>query len=222
MSASWIAPVVSRWYRFDWQYAVDISRIPVLSEAALIISVTPVVLSIAHTPFATMIGLTTPVPLWLFWGASVAFVFAFGLVYAACPKFIREYRDFGQYATRKHSHRWILWEFYNNVESLSGWENIVRETSAKLLSCNASTVDSTVVEKLGPEFAGESKVTRIFKPVNIDRDLYLPLHIDGKKLVLAMCEKDPDLAEKEKELFWILYTQAATERTIWRTLFWVL
>jgi hypothetical protein len=50
----------------------------------------------------------------------------------------------------------------------------------------------------------------------------LPLHIDGKKLVLAMREKDPELPQKEKELFWILYSQAAKERPVWRTLFWVL
>lgn len=220
---SWIPPVVSRWYRFDWQYATDISRIPVLSEAALIISITPIVLSLSRSFFPRLAGLDTiPIPLWLFWGASVAFVFAVALLYLACPRFIREYRDFGQYAARQHSHRWILWEFYNNIESLSGWENIVRETSAKLLSTDIESVPPALIEKFGQEFAAASRVARVFTPVNIDRDLYLPMHIDGKKFVLAMREQDTELPQKEKELFWILYSQAAKERPIFRAIYWIL
>jgi len=38
-------PMVSRWFRFDWQYAVDVSHIPVLQFASIVIAVTPIVLS---------------------------------------------------------------------------------------------------------------------------------------------------------------------------------
>lgn len=54
------------------------------------------------------------------------------------------------------------------------------------------------------------------------RDIYLPIHADGQKIVLAMLEKDPELAGKEKELFWILYSQAAKERDVTRIVYWLL
>ncbi len=218
-----VPPAVSRWYRWDWQFALDVSRLPVLSEAALFISITPIVISVSQTIFPSLrISESIPVPLWLFWGASVAFVFAWVLLYFACPKFIQEYRDFGQYASRQHSHRWIVWEFYNNLRSLSGWENVVRETSPKGLTVEAEQLATNVTERFSSEFATPTNKVQVFTPVNIDRDIYLPIHIDGKRLVLFMKEKDPELSEKEKELFWILYTQAAKERLFWRILFWVL
>jgi hypothetical protein len=63
---------------------------------------------------------------------------------------------------------------------------------------------------------------QVFKPINIKRDIYLPIYCDGKEWVLSLQEDDQKLAEKEKELFWILYTQAAKERPCWRFCFWVL
>src|SRR6266851_6800683 len=208
---TFVPPTVSRWYRYDWQYAVDVSSVSLLQEAALLISLTPIIISISRAIFPSL-GLadTIPVPLWLLWAASVAFVFAWGLLYLACPKFIREYRDFGQYALRQHSHRWIVWEFYNNLESLSGWESIVRETSPKGLTTEIKHLPKDLVERLGADFAAPAtEVLRVFKPVNIDRDIYLPIDVDGKKIVLPMIENDPALRQKERELFWILYTQAA-------------
>ena len=217
-------PVVSRWYRYDWQYAVDICSFSLLKEAALLISLTPVIISISASIFPSLRAVDTiPIPLWLFWGASVAFVLAWAVVYFRCPKFIREYRDFGQYSLRKHSHRWIVWEFYNNLESLSGWQNIVRETGSKGLSTDLKQLSPSIVKQLGSEFAAlPTMELKVFKPININRDIFLPIHVDGQKLVLPMEESDPLLEQKEKELFWILYTQAAKERQFSRIVFWIL
>jgi hypothetical protein len=195
-----------------------------LKEAALFISLTPIIISISKILFPSLTtAKSIPIPLWLFWGASVAFVFAWALLYIAGPKFVREYRDFGQYAARQHSHRWIVWEFYNNLKSLSGWENVVRETSPKGLAIEIHHLSKEVLEQLGADFAAPAtEKLQVFRPVNIDRDIYLPMHVDGEKVVLPMLEKDPELREKEKELFWILYTQAAKEKPFWRTVFWIL
>ncbi len=221
---TFVPPAVSRWYRYDWQYAVDVSSVSLLQEAALLISLTPIIISISSTVFPSLRGMDSiPVPLWLLWGASVAFVLAWGLLYLTCPKFIREYRDFGHYALRQHSHRWIVWEFYNNLESLSGWESVVRETSPKGLTTEIEHLPEDLIQRLGADFAvPATEQLRVFRPVNIDRDIYLPIHIDGKKLVLPMVENDPALRQKEKELFWILYTQAAKERPVSRTIYWIL
>src|SRR5712692_5010163 len=192
---TFIPPGVSRWYRYDWQYAVDVSSASLLQEAALLISLTPIIISISKAIFPSLgVVDSIPVPLWLLWGASVAFVFAWALLYLTCPKFIREYRDFGQYALRQHSHRWIVWEFYNNLESLSGWESIVRETSPKGLTTEATQLPKDLIARLGADFAAAATgQLKVFKPVNIHRDIYLPIHADGKQLVLPMLENDPAL-----------------------------
>ena len=213
---------MSRWYRNDWQYAVDVSRIPLLRPAAFIISLTPTVISVSETLLPSLLG-TIPVTLWLLWGASVAFVLAWAVLYLACLKFIREYRDFGQYVHRQHSHRWIVWEFYHNLDSLRGWQGIVRETLPKGLTTEVQHLDAGAVSNFGAEFSAlPINEVRAFRPVNVGRDIYLPIHCDDKKLVLAMYEDDPKLTQKEKELFWILYSQAAKERPVWRTIYWVL
>jgi hypothetical protein len=51
---------------------------------------------------------------------------------------------------------------------------------------------------------------------------YLPIYLDNQKIVLLLEEDDKKLFEKEKELFWILYTQAVKEKFFARIIFWVL
>jgi hypothetical protein len=217
-------PGVSRWYRWDWQYASDLSKIPFVQEAALLISITPALAFLASAALPKMNGLgSSSFPVWMLWSAAMAFVFARLLYYVACPKFVQEYRDFGQYAARQHSHRWIVWEFYHNLQLLSGWRQIVKETSPKGLTIDIGQLPKDVAQRLASEFGGTSpEDLKIFSPVNIDRDIYLPIYADGKKLTLGMREADPDLPQKEKELFWILYSQAVKERPIVRGLYWIL
>lgn len=217
-----VPPVVSRWYRFDWQYAVDVSKIPVLQMASLIIAVMPFLLS--SKAFLAAIGGSIPLALWLLWPASIAFVFAWAMVNLACPKFIREYRDYGQFKARGHSHRWIVWEFYNNLESLAGWKGIVRETFSKGITCNVEDLKDEEARKALAHFPEQTEddSVQVFTPINVKRDIYLPIHCDGKQWVLSLQEEDPKLESKERELFWILYSQAAKERPVRRTLFWIL
>ena len=72
------------------------------------------------------------------------------------------------------------------------------------------------------EFAGAFPISesRVFEPINLDRDIYLPLVDKGERRFLALTEKDPDLVVKEKELFWILFTPMASQQPTARTLFW--
>ncbi|MFN7137763.1 MAG: hypothetical protein ACK4UN_00325 [Limisphaerales bacterium] len=217
-----IPPAVSRWYRYDWQYAVDVSRIRVLPTASLIIALMPMALSFKSV--LDLFGGTIPLSLWLLWPASITFVSAWTLVFAVCPKFVREYRDFGEFKKRQHSHRWIVWEFYNNLESLAGWKTIVRESFLKGIARESEEItDQDAREALAkfPQQTEDDSV-QVFPPINVKRDIYLPIYCDGKKWVLFLQEDDPKIEQKEKELFWILYSQAAKERPIWRTIFWVL
>lgn len=217
-------PGVSRWYRYDWQFAADLNKIPFVQEAAFLISITPVIAFVAGAISSKFepSGHSSPL-LWMIWSAAMAFVLARILYYFACPKFIWEYRDFGAYSSRQHSHRWIVWEFYHNLRSLPGWKRIVDEVSPKGLTVEVGQLPREIAQRLDAVFGnpGTSDL-RVLAPVNIERDIYLPIIARGKKLVLPMQEADPDLPKKEKELFWILYSQAAKERPILRTVYWLL
>ena len=62
----------------------------------------------------------------------------------------------------------------------------------------------------------------VLHPLNIGRDLYLPAHCDGQRVLIFLQEDDPKLSQKEKELFWILFTKTTKERPSSRLAFWLL
>ena len=215
------SPKVSRLYRFDWQYAIDRSRLPFLRPASLIIGFMPLIKEGIRTVF----GSTTELPfsIWIYWIAAISFLISWTILTISCPQFLLEYRDFGQYKKRKHSHRWIVWEFYNIIKSLKGWKTITQETLHKKISFKCSSPANHLCRRLSPLFFKELDPDSIdvFYPINEGRDIYLPINLYGEKVVLSLQEEDPELAEKEKELFWILYTQAAKEKKAQRVAFWI-
>jgi hypothetical protein len=81
-------------------------------------------------------------------------------------------------------------------------------------------VPETIAKQIVFPEAGCGAVS-VSQPVNISRDIYLPICCDGKQQVLAMEESDQLLMQKEKELFWILYTQAVKEKRVIRFIFWI-
>mgnify|MGYP000846217707 CR=1 FL=1 len=212
-SKEYSPPKVSRWYRFDWQYAADISKVTSLQTASFIIVV---------VPLALQFRLDLPANLWLMWLSAVFFVLSLVIMNLWGPKFVREYRDYGQYSSRNHSHRWIVWEFYNNVTLLSGWKTIIEETLHKGISFYADTQLAYCEYKCAPLFAHSDSTNelQLHYPENVDRDIYLPISFYGKRVILMLQEDDPKLKEKEKELFWILYSQAAKEKEVARKFYW--
>jgi hypothetical protein len=212
---NYVPPKVNRWYRYDWQYAVDISKTNSLIFASLVLLIVPLVLRTEYE---------IPLNVWLLWVSSAAFVASLIILNLRCPKFVKEYRDFGQYQQRQHSHRFIVWEFYGNLKSLRGWKTIVQETLAKKVSIDEN--HPTYLEEINKIPAFRDEVINeddviIQYPVNIDRDIYLPIGLYGKKILLLMKEDEAKLKEKEKELYWILYSCAVKERTFWRILYWI-
>jgi hypothetical protein len=107
--------------------------------------------------------------------------------------------------------------------SLQRWRTIVQETLAKGISVDSRISSLDMNEyALCPVFPPAPALDSIgvFEPVNANRDIYMPMHCFGKRLVLVLQESDPKLREKEKELFWILYTEAAKERPGYRAVYW--
>lgn len=208
---------VSKYYFYDWQYAAGIAG----STGVLLIPVLFLLLSsIIDVQKAGLLVIPRPLAF-----AAVVFVDALLCVYLFCPRFIREYRDFGQYRAKIHSHRWIVWEFYNNLSTLAGWGQIVKETVAKGISQELSQFPDGEIKialtTIMESNQGEDTIT-IYKPQNFNRDIYLPIQLEDQKVILFLEEDDPKLPEKEKELFWILFSQAAKEKPYARVMFWIL
>jgi hypothetical protein len=158
---------------------------------------------------------------WLLWTASIFFIVGYSILKLRAPSFIQEYQFYSQYESRGHSHRWIVWQFSDNLQSLSGWEYIVRETKEKFISLPCDSMIDLKVCRLCPIFGSPQKVPiEVLPPVLVARDIYLPIRVGDERLVLPMQESDPWLSLKQKELFWILLTQCAKERPIARTFVW--
>lgn len=210
-------PLVQKGYRKDWQFAIDISRAPVLRPATLLIAAAPIMFDLSSAVGLEVQGLT------LTWLASVAFIIAWVVLRVRCPQFLQEYRDYGAYDSRGHSHRFIIWEFYHNLVSLTAWSDVLKETRPKLLV----ETEEQVPDKVRLEFAEtpsprSSKGVRAHTPIFDGRDLYLPIVDDEGTCFLALREEDPRLRSKEKELFWILFTASAKENPGSRMAFWCL
>ena len=209
-----------RRYRFDWQYAVDRSRLPLVSQASATIAAMPALVNAGL--FGSLFRSPVSPAIWLAWLSAVLFLISYAIVKLRCPRFVQEYRDFGEYLGREHSHRWIVWEIYNNIERLKGWQKLIKECRDKNVAADIDDLNSEERSEVQKSFAGESASdVTLYKPVNVNRDLFLPVASNSEKLAIFLREKDTELEEKEKEIFWILYSQAVKERPLSRFIFWV-
>jgi len=116
-----------------------------------------------------------------------------------------------------------VWEIYHNINSLRGKKNVLEEVASKGLTESLSAYPELSF-KIEERFESESENEEIavLAPEIVGRDIYLPIKDGGEKFLLALKERDPELPQKEKELFWILYSQATKERHIARFIYWVL
>ena len=214
MASQYIPPKVNRTYRYDWQYAIDISKNSSLQFASFILFLMP--LTLQH-------NIPIPTNLWLLWFSAVSYVVSLLIITFIAPKFVKEYRDFGDYLKRNHSHRWIVWEFHSTIKSFQRWKTILEETKRKNLSLSIESLHDSEKATMN-DFANKettTESTEIFEPINLNRDIYMPVIIEGQKSVLLLKEDDCKIKEKEKELFWILFSQAVKEKPIWRTIYWI-
>ncbi len=217
-----VPQMVSRFYTLDWQFATRVGHLSLLRSAALVISAMPIVIELSRGAF----GVSWPIPLSLrlTWISSVVYLGCWLVLYLRCPKFIKQYRDYGEFVQKQHSHRWILWEFYNNRQLITSLPRLISEALQKGVAVRAEKIDEPTVYACCPVYPKDAFITAhgIYPPVNVNRDLIVPVVLDRERIVLALQETDPNLAQKEKELFWILLTQLTKERPKSRILFWIL
>jgi hypothetical protein len=207
---------VSPYFWLDWNYALKVARLPALRPASIIISLMPVLAGIMDL-------LSVVIPnLWVLWTASIFFLVGYAILKVRAPRFIQEYQFYSQYESCGHSHRWIVWQFHLNLHSLSRWQHVVRETKEKLLSLPCESTYDFKVCRLCPVFSwSQAQLIQVAPPIQVERDIYLPIRVGKEKLVLPMQENDPELSFKQKELFWVLLTQCAKERPVARALVWL-
>ena len=206
---------VSKYFRQDWQFALRIAQFPFLRQASLIIAIVPFLQTILprlHLHYDN---------LWVLWLASVAFLIGYGLLQWRIPAFIKHHRDFGQYDQQKHSHRWIVWEFFHAEKYLPRWQTVLEETIFKQLAYSADSLIDFDVCRASPIFPSATGARiESFPPVNANRDIYLPFLVNGRKYILPMQETDPELSNKQREPFWILFSGCASanpksRRAVW-------
>lgn len=203
---------VSRWYNLDWQYVLKVGRTPALKPTAIIIAVAPIVGNIGQVTSISATGF------WLMWGASVSSLVAFIIAFFACPRIIREDETYEDYEKKGHSHRWLVWLFYRNLESFPRPRAQLRELIHKQIAARCDEVGGVAVVPIMPAVAPDGE--RAQKPVNANRDLYMGFWRKRKRYVLTLEEDDPKLAEKSKELFWIIWSALLPSRPAWRFSVW--
>lgn len=268
----YIPPTVSERFRYDWQFAVDMSKLPLLRPASIVIGFMPLITRASQPIFGVHVA-HIPQSAWVMWWSSVFFIGSWLIIRIRCPHLIQQYRHYGEYSKENHSHRWIVWLFYNSTKSLRSWtilpevkllaasrwlknkfksifgivstncnetspdlfSRILEETYAKGISVRVNDFGPQDVMRICPymvkkEASGQSMPfdsptnkteSLAYYPINHQRDIYVPIHCNGERRVLMMLEDDPELAAKEKELFWILYTELTKQSPISRFFFWL-
>ena len=212
-----VPQAVSRFYTLDWQYALAISRLPVLRSAAVLVSVAPILTNV--------LSAWLPTGFWLTWVAAVLFLAAVVVLQVYCPRIIRDYRDYGAYESCGHSHRWVLWTLYYSLPSLPDSPAVISELESKGLTIPLSNTSPSVQSALNAQ-AAVARTTlatnRALTPANLDRDLHMLVVVHGQLSVVSVRENDPLLRQKERELFWIPFSHAAKSRPRARASFWIL
>lgn len=228
---------VAKNFRRDWQFLIAASRINSALSLVTLFSLLAIV-----TKLADLVNLGTPA-LICFIVAATAYGVAIVIIKTRAPQILQEYPDYKSYEEKKHSHRWILWQFYHAVQTLENGAKLLQETIEKKLSFDVATLSRSRLP-LNASFGGTCIpksviITQrdgsaptydmcVHAPYNFDRDLIMGFTIkssvDGveRQYVLPIREGDTKIDLKIKELFWITLTEAAKENPVSRRIAWTL
>lgn len=201
---------VSRWFRNDWNRVIAFANFPVLQPTSAIIAVIPILEGI--------VGFL-PVDLkdaWLLWASSLSFVAAFLLIRMYGPSLILDYPNYGAFESEKHSHRWMLWRFRHSLPTVERPGHLIQETVAKDLAYPLGSARFNAVRaRLDPmpvRSHPQSLIEWVDALDQVDRDIYFKFWIKDVAYALPLEENDPKIKEKNKELFWMTFTEYASYR----------
>jgi hypothetical protein len=226
---------VARNFRSDWQYLIAASRINSALSLVTLFSALAIV-----TKFTDLVNLGTAA-LYTLIASSITYLAALAIIKLRAPEFLQDFQDYKGYDDKKNSHRWILWEFYHNLGKLKHGLSLLPESIEKELSFESAKVDleqcPVIPLRSGEDITGEVALSSgdgaketykmvAFKPINFGRDLVMAFTIEKDQVltryVLPIRECDPKCEAKCKELFWIIFSQAAKENALSRRIAWFL
>lgn len=217
----YIPKAVSKYYTYDWQFAAKVIEVSIIIRSSTVIVAMPIILQFYTAITGSL--LDVPLSLWATWLASLFYVVAWVIFKLRCPTFVAQYHDYGQYKKKEHSHRWIIWEIFNNIDMLQDKDSIIRELIDKGLAYDSGMQTSSLCCRAAPLFStsqSHGNEIALHNPVNLNRDLYIPIECDGRRFTITLQETDPSRSEKEKEFFWVLLTPTARSRPTARVFFW--
>ncbi|MDP8996461.1 MAG: hypothetical protein M3O03_05590 [Pseudomonadota bacterium] len=207
--ANW--KVVGQDFAEDWQFILSTGRLPFFKPFALLALAAPLV---TGTGKDIPLGSLAFLPLWLAGLLSMAIV---AVTYRFCPRFIRQYENYGIYQGLGNSHRWILWEFYNLREDYSSKVDMISEVINKKLARKPSKVQRPKYPPVATNFV-DGFYTK--GPQFVGREMELPLLFDNHVYVLSYQENEPALEKRIRELYWIIYSDLTKSSRWARKLIW--
>ena len=214
-------------YGLHWQYLIAASRMSSALSLATLFSAIAIL-----TKITDLANLGWPA-LGCFILAVTVYAMAILVIRLRAPAFLQEYSDYKAYDDKKHSHRWILWQFYTSLLTLNAGFKLLHETVEKKLSVDVTTLSPrsylpVAASFLRPCTKGTASIAHstgsasiydmcVHKPLNFDRDLIMGFTMKSRsggverRYVLAVQEADEERELKCKELFWIIFTESAKE-----------
>jgi hypothetical protein len=207
---------VSNWFRFDWNYTLRIIKVQYFRWVAQLAISTPLL-----APFLPVFDLQRP-QVQLIWGGGASFLVGYLILNWRAPPLLREYSSYKEFGDHGHAHRWIVWLLQEALPFFDDQARIMNETIDKGLSVATRTLElPPEAYAVAPLFPAPSSLDlTIFRPINLNNDIYLPFHLGGKRYVLPMQAADSHVEDREKELFWIIYSGCASSRKFSRKIVW--
>ncbi|WP_152561262.1 hypothetical protein [Halomonas salina] len=113
----------------------------------------------------------------LLWISSLFFVVALAIYHCRCPKFIKKYNTYSDYASYSHDPRWIAWEasFMLKDASEKQVDKFVQRLSKKKFLCEVA--DNEFVESEVP-VVEESQTIYYFRHKGLKYKLGMPIYIN--------------------------------------------
>jgi hypothetical protein len=211
-------------FRSDWQYIIAASKVNSALSLVTMFSVLAVV-----TRFGDLLNLGTKA-VYALLISSILYVAAITIIKLRAPAFLQDFQDYKAFEDKKNSHRWILWQFYHNLAKLKRGFSLLNESIDKQLSFESRTVKRkqcpVIPLYIGKHLEGDLTILppsglkstykmTAYEPFNFGRDLIMAFTLEEDKVItryiLPLREDDPKREEKCKELFWIIFTEAAKE-----------
>ncbi len=213
----------SKWFTHDWNRVIAVSKLPMLRPATTIVALMPILQQLSdRVPISVENA-------WLLWYSSLSFAVTFIIVRFQAPGFIQDFADYSAYKSQGHSHRWLLWRLKFALHTAHDRDDLLGELIRKDLGIPYVSLTDAQKERFKnpPEWpengksVGEEKLGYIDELFPAGRDMCLYFWKGDVRHILPIEETGDPCGYRQKELFWIIYTDQAKARPRWRATAWV-